>query len=96
MTRYLTLIQFTDQGIRNVQQSIHRAGEFRAQVEAAGGKILSMYWSTGEADGCIVFEAPDEVTGASLLLSLGKKGNVRTRTMRVFDAEEFGRIVDGT
>ena len=96
MTRYLTLVEFTDQGIRNVQESISRAEEFRSQVAAAGGQVLCMYWAVGEADGCIVFEAPNEATGASLLLSLGKHGNVRTRTMRVFDADEFRGIVDAT
>lgn len=96
MTRYLSLLTFTEQGLANVQQSPTRAANFRASVEKAGGKVLSQYWAVGEADGCIVFEAPSEEVAASLLLALGKAGNVRTRTLRVYDASEFEQIVAKT
>ena len=96
MIRYLSLLNFTDQGSRDVGDSIKRAEAFRQGVEAAGGKLVSQYWSTGDADGCVVFEAPDEQAGASLLLSLAKKGNVRTRTMRVFDSQEFQDVLSAT
>ena len=93
MTRYLSLITFTEQGIRSVKQTVQRSHNFRKSVEAAGGKVLSQYWAVGEADGCVVFEAPDEETAASLLLALGQLGNVRTRTLRVYDAKEFEKIL---
>ena len=93
MTRYLSLITFTEQGIRSVKQTVQRSHVFRKSVEAAGGTVLSQYWAVGEADGCVVFEAPDEETAASLLLALGQLGNVRTRTLRVYDAKEFETIL---
>lgn len=96
MIRYLSLLNFTDQGIRDIDDSVKRAETFRQAVEAAGGKLVSQYWSTGDADGCIVFEAPNEKAGASLLLSLAKKGNVRTRTIRVFDLQEFQDVLNAT
>jgi uncharacterized protein with GYD domain len=92
MTRYLSLLNFTEQGLRSVQQSSERAHQFRKSVEAAGGKVVSQYWAVGEADGCIVFETPNEETAAALLLALGKLGNVRTRSLRIFDDMEFARI----
>ena len=79
MIRYLSLVSFTDQGVRNVDHSIQRASSFGQSVEAAGGKLLSQYWAVGDADGCVIFEVPDEQTGATLLLALAKDGNVRTR-----------------
>jgi uncharacterized protein with GYD domain len=93
MTRYLSLLTFTEQGLRNVQQSSERAKQFNKSVEAAGGKVISQYWSVGEVDGCILFEVPNEETAASLLLALGKLGNVHTRSLRVYDEQEFSRIV---
>ena len=93
MTRYLALINFTDKGVRDVSDSIQRASSFEASVEAAGGKLLSLYWSVGEADGCVIFEAPDEQTGASLLLGLAKDGNVRTRAMTLFDTQEYQQVL---
>jgi uncharacterized protein with GYD domain len=93
MARFLSLLNFTDQGIRNVKQTIQRADEFRKSIDAAGGKVVAQYWLVGEADGCIVFETPDDQVASALLLSLGQKGNVRTRTLRVFDAKEFEKIL---
>lgn len=93
MTRCLALLTFTEQGLHNVQQSAKRAAAFRESVEKSGGKVLAQYWALGEADGCIVFEAPDEDTAGSLLLALARAGNVRTRTLRVYDEQEFARMV---
>jgi uncharacterized protein with GYD domain len=93
MTRFLSLLTFTDQGIRDVKQSIHRAGNFRKSVEAAGGKVISQFWLVGEADGCVVFEAPDDQVASALLLSLAQLGNVRTRTLRAYDSNEFEKLL---
>ena len=96
MIRYLALVNLTDQGIRNVGDSIQRASSFGQKVEAAGGKLVSQYWAVGEADGCVIFESPDEETAASLLLMLAKDGNVRTRAMRVYDTQEFQQVMSKT
>jgi uncharacterized protein with GYD domain len=89
MVRYLTLITFTQQGLQNVHNSTERAKMFRADVERCGGKLLSQYWSMGDVDGCITFEAPSDSVAAELLLRLGKQGNVRTKSTRLFDEQEF-------
>ena len=93
MPRYLSLISFTDQGIRQAKDSINRANAFRTAVENAGGKMTDLYWAVGEFDGAVVFEARDEQSAASLLVNLGQQGFVRTRTLRVYDAEEFKKIL---
>jgi uncharacterized protein with GYD domain len=89
MVRYLSLLTFTEQGIRDVEKTVARAKSFESDVKSAGGKVVAQYWATGEADGCVVFEAPDAETATSLLLALGKKGNVRTRTLQVWSADEL-------
>ena len=96
MTRYLSLLTFTEKGVHDIGQTRQRAAQFRSSVEQAGGSVVFQYWAVGEADGCLVFEVPDEEKGASLLLKLAGLGNVRTRTMRVYDETEFARIVAGT
>lgn len=89
MIRYLSVLTYTDQGIKDLSDSPQRAQQFRSAIEKAGGRMLVQYWVIGEYDGCFVFEAPDEATATRLLLDLGRKGNVRTRTMRVLDETEF-------
>ena len=95
MPRYLSLIQFTEQGIKAVDKSTERAGSFCSAVSAAGGNVESTFWSLGEFDGAVVFQAPDEKTATRLLLQLGQQGNVRTRTMQIFDATEFAALTRG-
>lgn len=92
MTRYLALLSFTDEGLRKIWDSVKRASDFRAAVEKAGGRVLAQYWAVGEVDGCVVFEVPDDQRAANVLLALGQKGNVRTRSLRIFDAAEFAQI----
>jgi uncharacterized protein with GYD domain len=91
--RYLTMIQFTDQGARNVDKSVQRALGFGESVSDAGGKLVLQVWTVGQYDGCVVFEAPDEVVGSALLVKLAKNGNVRTQTMRCYDNQEFETIL---
>jgi uncharacterized protein with GYD domain len=93
MVRYLAILNFTDRGIRDVHESITRANEFRAMVETADGKVIQVYWAVGECDGVIIFEVPDERTGASLMLRLCNHGFVRSRTLRVYDETEFLKIL---
>jgi uncharacterized protein with GYD domain len=82
--------------MREIKQSAQRAAEFRRAVEAVGGRIVSQYWATGQFDGCVIFEAPDEAIAASLLVTLGQQGNVRTRSLRVFDEQEFKAITSNS
>ena len=93
MLRYLTLVNFTPQGIAQIGESPHRAVAFRHSIEEAGGRVLGIYWTVGECDGALLFEVPDEETAAGLLLDLGRKGFVRTRTLRAWDATEFENIL---
>lgn len=94
MTRYLLLLRFTEQGVKAVDRSPARAAQFRDVVAAAGGNVSFQFWTTGQWDGCALLETPDEQTAASLVLGLGKAGNVRTQTMRVFDEQEFKSIAE--
>jgi uncharacterized protein with GYD domain len=95
MVRYLSLISFTPEGISAAADSPQRQAAFCRDVEAAGGTVEATYWTLGEVDGVIVFTAPDEATAAALLLRLGTRGCVRTRTLRAFDVSEFAQIVNG-
>ena len=92
MPSYLALINYTDEGIRNVSDSVSRASNFREAVESAGGKVNGLYWSFGDTDGVVLFDAPDESTAASLMLGLSKRGFVRTKTLRLFDEDAFAQI----
>jgi uncharacterized protein with GYD domain len=50
----------------------------------------------GEYDFIIVAEAPDDETAATLVLRVGAAGNVRSKTMRAFDADQMSDIIART
>ena len=93
MIRYLTMLQFTDQGARNVDKSVQRASDFGKSIRDAVGKLALQVWTVGQYDGCVVFEVPDEAVGSALLIKLAKNGNVRTQTMRCYDNQEFETVL---
>ena len=94
MPTYVNLIRFTDQGIRNYRDTVARAEDYWAAIEKAGGRVLHEVWTLGEYDIVVLFEAPDDETATSLALQVSSAGNVRTTTMRGFEAEEMRGIVE--
>jgi uncharacterized protein with GYD domain len=93
MPRYIGLIKWTDQGIRNVKETVQRAQQVRQIVEQMGGRMDALYWTQGRYDIVAILEAPDDETATAMVLRIGQAGNVRTETLRAFDAEEMERIL---
>ncbi len=90
---YATLITYTDQGVRDLKQSPQRAQAFRQSAEAAGLKVLAQLWTAGAYDGLLILEGDSEETVLGALAHLASLGNVRTQSLRAFDAEGFSAIV---
>jgi uncharacterized protein with GYD domain len=93
MPTYVTLVHWTEQGIKNFKDTTSRAQDFVKLVEGWGGSVQELLWTVGEYDIVSVVEFPDDETGTAALLRLGASGNVRTNTMRAFNSEEMAAIV---
>lgn len=93
MATYIVLIDFTEQGIRNIKDTAKRADVLVESAKSAGVTVKEVYWTMGAYDGVLILEAQDDETTASFLLSLGSFGNVRTKTMRAFSRSEIEGIV---
>lgn len=93
MTTFVSLINWTDQGIKNFRESAKRADAFTELVEKNGGTVKALYWTLGEYDIVSIVEGPDAETATAILLQVGALGNVRTMTLEAFDREAFDRIV---
>jgi uncharacterized protein with GYD domain len=94
MPRYVTLLNFTDQGIRSFEGTVDRYESSEQQFEQLGIRFIDVYWTLGEHDIVAVMEAPDDETATAALLSLGSQGNVRTKTMRAFSVDEIRAVID--
>ena len=92
MVRYLALLKFTEQGVKNIQKSTARAAAFRETAAKAGATVEAQYWTTGAYDGALLFSAENESTALRCVAALAAAGNVRTHTFRAFDAKEFDAI----
>ena len=93
MSHYITLINWTEQGINRIKDSSDRFSSFKASVEKAGGKLIGGYYTFGEYDVVVVIEAPNDETVMSLILKVGSLGNARTKTLKAFTAEDGIRII---
>ena len=93
MSHYILLINWTDQGISRIKESSERYNSFKASVEKAGGKLIGGYYTFGEYDVVIIIEAPNDEAVMSIMLKVGSAGNVRTKTLKAFDADEGFKII---
>jgi uncharacterized protein with GYD domain len=89
---YVTLIRYTEQGIKTFKDLPSRLEETRKAGEAAGAKLVAFYLTMGQYDAMVVSEAPDDETVATLALAAGGRGNVRTETLRAFTEDEAKKL----
>lgn len=93
MPTYITLLNWTEQGIAKVKASPKRLDAGRKAFKKMGVEIKDTYLTMGQYDLVCVIEAPDGETAAKAILSLGADGNVRTLTLPAFTEDQFRKIV---
>ena len=92
VTHSVTLYRWTDQGLRNVKDTVKRTQAAISAMEKAGEG--HSHWTQGQYDMVVIVEGSgDEDAGNAILLGILQAGNVRTETMRAFNAEEMERIL---
>ena len=92
MATFISLVNFTDQGIRNIKESPDRATAFKAMAEKAGVTVKALYYTVGNHDLVVITEGSDEAATA-LLLKVGSLGNSRSQTLRGFSVDEMRKII---
>ena len=93
MPSYVVLYRFTDQGRKNIKDTVRRAQEVRAENERRGFKVVGHYWTQGRYDLVTVVEAPNEESMMSGLFGIAAAGNVSSETLRAFSDDEMQRIL---
>lgn len=95
MPTYITLLQFTQQGIEKIKESPARLDKAKAAVKAAGGEIKAFYLTMGRFDGVVISEAPSNEAYAKTMVAIASAGAVRTETLCAFQEAEYRKIVAG-
>ena len=92
MATYISLINFTEQGVRNIKDSPDRYGTFKAMAEKMGITVKAFYYTTGRYDAVSIVEGTDEAV-ATAMLKAASLGNVRSETLRGFSIDEAKKII---
>jgi uncharacterized protein with GYD domain len=93
MATFISKIELTDQGMKNIKDSCKRAEDFRSAAAKMGVEVKNLYWTMGPFDGIIVFDAPDAATATAAMLHLGSFGNVHTETAVAYEVDDMNGIL---
>jgi uncharacterized protein with GYD domain len=92
MARFVSLINWTEQGAKDAASTVERADAAKKLAADMGGS-LEVYWTMGQYDIVAVSEFADDETAVAFLAKVTTLGNIRTATMRAFDADEVRGIM---
>jgi uncharacterized protein with GYD domain len=93
MPSYLSLINWTDQGARNVKQSPQRLDAAKEAIMQGGGRMIFFYLTMGQYDLVTLTEFPNDDAAARFLLAIGSMGNIRSTTLKAFTEQEFRTLI---
>ena len=95
MARYIQLLNWTDQGVKNVKDSANRLDAAKALAKKMGCEIREFYMTVGTYDMVVTAEAPNDETFAKFALTLAMGGNIRTTTLKAFPEDAYRKIIGG-
>jgi uncharacterized protein with GYD domain len=93
MPSYVTLINWTDQGVKNFKDTVDRYEAAQEALSKAGVSFREIYWTVGPYDLVGIVDAPDDESATAALLSVAGQGNIRTTTLRAFNPSEMRDVI---
>ena len=94
MPTYISLMTYTEKGIRAVRESPRRLDQAKGLLEEMGGTFRHFYMTLGIYDLVLIYDAPDDAISARFQLLLGAQGNVRTATVKAFPEGAYREIIN--
>lgn len=93
MATYIALLNYTNEGAKNMKGAPERVLAARQALANIGGRLHAYRLTLGEYDAVVTVEAPDDEAYATFVLNLAAQGNIRTTTLKAFTEEESFRIL---
>lgn len=90
---FISSLNWTDQGIRNVKDAPKRAQAARDIAKKVGVEIRELYLTSGETDLVAILETDNGDNAAKFAMAIGSLGNVRTRTARAWTTSEMQKLI---
>ena len=93
MNTYITMIKYSEEGVKNLKGLPERLEGVKAAISAAGGKFKDYYLTLGQYDAIVITEGPSDVTVAKIVLNSALNAHFSSQTFRAFTMEETREIV---
>jgi uncharacterized protein with GYD domain len=94
MATYVSLVNFTEKGVREIADTVKRSDAFKKLAKKVGATVKELVWTQGKYDIVAIIEAPDDATASALFLSVARLGNIRSQTLRAFTAAEMEKVLE--
>jgi uncharacterized protein with GYD domain len=95
MATYISLVNWTDQGVRKIKESPKRLEAAKKDLKALGGELKAFYMLQGSYDVLLIFDVPNDEALTKFLLTSAAAGNVRTTTLRAYPEAEYRKHIEG-
>ena len=89
MARFVRLVKFTPEGMKNLKEIPDRFVKGRQYLESLGGKIVDVYAVSGPYDLVAILEAPDPSVVMKHGLFVAQTGYVELTTMPATPMADF-------
>jgi uncharacterized protein with GYD domain len=93
MPKYVALINWTEQGVKSVNETVNRANHAKELLSNMGANLEALYWTAGRYDLVVTISAPDDKTVSAAVLKLATQGAIRTELLRAYDENEMTDII---
>lgn len=94
MATYMILFRFTQKGLKEIKDSPARVTAAKEIIGKMGGEVRAFYAILGsQYDTMFILDAANEEKLGGMVLAIASLGYVRTQTQRLFNEDEFGKII---
>jgi uncharacterized protein with GYD domain len=91
MAKYMIHANYVGEGIKGLlkEGGSSRRDAIDKLLASVGGKVESFYYAFGDTDAYVIVDAPDNVTTASVALTVAASGVVTLKTTVLMTPEEI-------
>jgi uncharacterized protein with GYD domain len=93
MPTFISMLSWTDQGIRSVKDTPKRVQAARETAKKFGVEIKQIFLTSGDFDVVAILEAPSYDNVAKYSMTTGSQGNIRSRTVRAWPEAEMLKLI---
>lgn len=93
MPTFIIMMNWTEQGIRNVKDAPKRAAAAKEMAKKVGVEIKQTYLTNGQFDLVSIVESVSGDNIAKFCMQVGALGNVRTSTVRAWSQDEYMKLI---